>query len=125
MTDWGQARELDDVRGQVAIAGIGETAYTKASGRTAREIGAEAAERAIADAGLEPSDIDGITWSGTFAEFDDAVFHAHFGTSHDMWTSPWGGGMAWAATAPYLAATAIARGEARHVLNVFPVAWAT
>jgi acetyl-CoA acetyltransferase len=42
-----------------------------------------------------------------------------------MWTSPWGGGMAWAATAPYLAAQAINEGKARHVLNVFPVAWAT
>ena len=61
---------FDDVRGEVAIVGIGETAYTKASGRTAREIGAEAAERAIADAGLEPSDIDGLTWSGAFADFD-------------------------------------------------------
>ena len=123
--DWGHASELGDVRGAVAIAGIGETAYTKASGRTAREIGAEAAERAIADAGLEPSDIDGLTWSATFADFDVRAFHEHFGTSHDIWSSPWGGGMAWAATAPHLAAGAIARGEARHVLNVFPVAWAT
>jgi len=124
-TDWGSATELDDIRGQVAIVGIGETAYTKASGRTAREIGAEAAERAIADAGLEPADIDGLTWSGAFPGFDAEAFHEHFGTSHELWTSPWGGGMAWAATAPYLAARAIERGEARHVLNVFPVAWAT
>jgi len=123
--DWGHASELRDVRGEVAIAGIGETAYTKASGRTAREIGAEAAERAIADAGLEPADIDGLTWSGAFAEFDAAAFHEHFGTNHELWTSAWGGGMAWAATAPYLAANAIAEGRARHVLNVFPVAWAT
>ena len=122
---WGHATELDDVREQVAIAGIGETAYTKASGRTAREIGAEAAERAIADAGLNPTDIDGITWSGAFPDFDVDVFHEHFGTSHEMWTSPWGGGMAWAATAPYLAALAIRENKARHVLNVFPVAWAT
>ncbi|HTK14848.1 MAG TPA: thiolase family protein [Acidimicrobiia bacterium] len=125
MGDWGYASELDDVRGEVAIVGIGETAYTKASGRTARDIGIEAAERAIADAGLEPSDIDGLTWSGAFADFDIGVFHEHFGTSHDVWTSPWGGGMAWAATAPYLAARAIREGKARHVLNVFPVAWAT
>jgi acetyl-CoA acetyltransferase len=123
--DWGHARELDDIRGRVAIVGVGETAYTKASGRTAREIGAEAAEKAIADAGLRPQDIDGLTWSGAFADFDAAAFHEHFGTSHDLWTSPWGGGMAWAATAPYLAAEAIAAGRARHVLNVFPVAWAT
>jgi hypothetical protein len=125
VTDWGYASELDDVRGEVAIVGIGETAYTKASGRTARDIGIEAAERAIADAGLEPSDVDGLTWSGAFADFDITAFHEHFGTSHDVWTSPWGGGMAWAATAPYLAARAIREGKARHVLNVFPVAWAT
>src|SRR6476619_3372101 len=122
MADWGHASDFDDVRGQVAIVGIGETAYTKASGRTAREIGIEAAERAIADAGLEPSDIDGLTWSGAFADFDIAAFHEHFGTSHDVWTSHWGGGMAWAATAPYLAARASREGNARHVLNVFPVA---
>ena len=111
MSDWGHASEFDDVRGEVAIVGIGETAYTKASGRTAREIGIEAAERAIADAGLEPADIDGLTWSGAFADFDVAVFHEHFGTTHDMWTSPWGGGMAWAATAPYLAARRDPRGQ--------------
>ncbi len=125
MDEWGHATDLDDIRGACAIAGIGETAYTKASGRTAREIGAEAAERAMADAGLEPTDIDGLTWSGAFPDFDLDAFHEHFGTSHDMWTSPWGGGMAWAATAPYLAAQAIRDGKARHVLNVFPVAWAT
>jgi acetyl-CoA acetyltransferase len=125
VADWGYTQELDDINGAVAIAGIGETQYTKASGRTAKEIGAEAAERAIADAGLEPHDIDGLTYSGTFADFDAAAFHEHFGTSHDLWTSPWGGGMAWAATAPYLAAKAIERKQARHVLNVFPVAWAT
>ncbi|MDQ1478799.1 MAG: hypothetical protein QOE62_4028 [Actinomycetota bacterium] len=123
--DWGHATELHGGLAPVAIAGIGETEYTKASGRTAREIGAEAAERAIADAGLSAADIDGITWSGAFADFDVDAFHDHFGTSHEMWTSPWGGGMAWAATAPYLAAQAIDEGRARHVLNVFPVAWAT
>ena len=37
-----------------------------------------------------------------------------------MWTSPWGGGMAWAATAPYLAAQAIREGKARHVLERVP-----
>jgi acetyl-CoA acetyltransferase len=122
---WGHAADLDDVNGEVAIVGIGETAYTKASGRTATGIGAEAAERAIADAGLGADDIDGLMFSGSFPGFGVEEFHAHFGTDHEMWSSPWGGGMAWAGTAPYLAAQAIAAGEARHVLNVFPVAWAT
>lgn len=123
--DWGHATDLANIGGRVAIVGIGETAYTKASGRSATEIGAEAAERAIADAGLAPTDIDGIAYSGAFAGFGPAEFHAHFGTNHDLWSTPWGGGMAWAATAPHAAAQAIARGEATHVLNVFPVAWAT
>ncbi|MGZ4713424.1 MAG: thiolase family protein [Acidimicrobiia bacterium] len=123
--DWGHATEFEDVNGAVAIVGIGETAYTKASGRTAREIGAEAAEHAIADCGLRPEDVDGLTYNAAFADFDVAAFHEHFGTSHEMWSSPWGGGMSWAGTAPALAAGAIARGDARHVLNVFPVAWAT
>jgi acetyl-CoA acetyltransferase len=122
---WGHAVELDDVRGRVAIAGIGESAYTKASGRTATEIAADAAARAIEDAGLEPADIDGLMYSGAFAGLTVDDFHRRFGTNHPMWSSPWGGGMAWAGTAPYLAAQAIARGEARHVLNVFSVAWAT
>src|SRR5438445_2441793 len=123
--DWGHATELEDVSGRAAGAGVGASAYTKASGRTAREIGAEAAERAIADAGLEPSDIDGLTWNRAFADFDAAAFHEHFGTSHDLWTSQWGGGMTWAGTAPHLAAKAIEAGKATHVLNVFAVAWAT
>jgi acetyl-CoA acetyltransferase len=123
--DWGYASDLDDISGRVAIVGIGETPYTKASGRTARDIGAEAAERAIADAGLAPSEIDGLTWNGAFADFDATAFHEHFGTDHELWTSRWGGGMTWAGTAPYLAAKAIDDGRARHVLNVFPVAWAT
>src|SRR5262249_61476244 len=38
--DWGHATDLEDVSGRAAIAGVGESAYTKASGRTAREIGA-------------------------------------------------------------------------------------
>ncbi len=130
LSDWGHATELDDIAGEVAIVGIGETAYTNtresaAHPRTAAAIGAQAAERAIADAGLEPSDIDGLTYSGTFGEFDVAAFHDYFGTTHDMWSSPWGGGMAWAGTAPYLAAQAMREGNARHVLNVFPVAWAS
>ena len=123
--DWGYAAELDDIAGEVAIAGIGESAYSKYSGRTAREIAIDATERALDDCGLRPEEIDGLTYSASFPGFGVAEFHEHFGTSHDIWSSPWGGGMAWAGTAPYLAAQAIRNGEARHVLNVFAVAWAT
>jgi acetyl-CoA acetyltransferase len=126
MTDWGRAEELDDVSGQVAIVGVGEADHSNASGRTTTEIAAQAVERAIADAGLEPSDIDGIMWHPSFpGQLDDDAFRAHFGTDGPMWTSTEGGGMTWAGTAPYTAAGALAEGRARHIVNAFAVAWAS
>jgi acetyl-CoA acetyltransferase len=123
---WGRAEEIDDIGGKVAIVGIGEAEHSKASGRTSREIAATAVERAIADAGLEPADIDGIMWS-PFAgpQMDAEAFHAHFGTSHEMWTSKRGGGTTFAGTAPVDAGRAMRDGKARYVVNAFAVAWAT
>lgn len=48
------------LNGSVAIAGIGETAYTRRSPRTSDELQFEASLAAITDAGLEPPDIDGV-----------------------------------------------------------------
>ena len=124
--DWGHASRFEPVGGEIAVVGIGEAEHSKASGRTTHGIAAQAIERAIADAGLEPADIDGLMYSGGMGEqFDEKAFHAHFGTRHSMFVSKQGGGMAWAGSAPYIAARAIRAGKARHVLNVFSVAWAT
>src|SRR5215470_8791040 len=103
--DWGFASTLDNVNGEVAIVGIGDADYTKASGRTTQQIAAQATERALTDAGLAPSDIDGIMYipfSGD--QLDAAAFHGHFGTTHALWESQKGGGMVWAGSAPYDAA---------------------
>ena len=43
-----------------AVAGIGRTAYTRASGRTTGAMAAEACRAALADAGLGPADVDGM-----------------------------------------------------------------
>ncbi|MEU7476779.1 lipid-transfer protein [Lentzea sp. NPDC042327] len=43
-----------------AIAGIGATEFSKDSGRTELQLAAEATRAALADAGLEPSDVDGL-----------------------------------------------------------------
>jgi acetyl-CoA acetyltransferase len=43
-----------------AIVGIGRTAFSKASGRTPVAMAAEAARAALADAGLQGSDVDGM-----------------------------------------------------------------
>jgi acetyl-CoA acetyltransferase len=48
------------LKGAAAVVGIGETAHTRRSPRTAEELQFEASLAAIADAGLVPSDIDGV-----------------------------------------------------------------
>jgi 3-oxoacyl-[acyl-carrier-protein] synthase III len=48
------------LRDKYAIVGIGNTDYTKQSGRTVRSLATEACLKAIADAGLDVSDVDGI-----------------------------------------------------------------
>ncbi|MBJ8345909.1 lipid-transfer protein [Antrihabitans sp. YC2-6] len=46
---------------KAAIVGIGATDYSKDSGRTELRLAAEAVSAALQDAGLEPSDVDGLT----------------------------------------------------------------
>jgi len=52
--------ETNRLRDAGAIAGIGATEFSKASGRSEMRLCVEACEAAIADAGLEPSQIDGM-----------------------------------------------------------------
>lgn len=122
---WGFATEIEDVNGAVAIAGVGESEHTRASGRTPREITATAVERALDDAGLDPAEVDGLMYNLTSPDFDAAAFREHFGTSQEIWESEAGGGMVWAGTAPWQAARALQTGKARYILNVFSVAWAS
>ena len=122
--DWGFAGELDDISGRLAIVGVGDAIYRRASGRTATEIALEAIERATADAGLHPDQIDGIMQSpfvGT--PLTAEAYREHFGTKQGIWMSMEGGAMTWAATAPVVAAQAIHEGRARYILNLFAVDW--
>jgi len=124
--DWGFASPIERLDGEVAIVGVGEGDHSKASGRTHQEIAAQAIRRALDDAGLEPADVDGLLYSGGMGtEFGAKEFHAHFGTSHEIVAAPRGGGMVWAGTAPAAAAEWLRSGQARHVVNVFAVSWAT
>ncbi len=52
-----ERNELDDA---AAVVGIGATEFSKDSGRSELRLACEAVEAAIADAGLEPSQIDGM-----------------------------------------------------------------
>lgn len=124
--DWGKAHELDDISGQTAIVGIGETAFSGASGRNAKAICLEAIERAIEDAGLSPHQVDGLMVSfGVDGQPTPRDYHEHFGTSHDIWFSQLGGAMVWAGTSAHTASHALRKGEARYIVNVFGVDWAT
>lgn len=48
------------LRGKYAIVGVGETEYTRGSGRTTRRLGVEAVKNAMDDAGLKAGEVDGM-----------------------------------------------------------------
>lgn len=68
--------------GSIGILGYGETAYAKRTDRTLIALLADAAKRALASAGLERADIDGIAVSSFELPPDNAVTLAEqFGLS--------------------------------------------
>src|SRR4029077_4763948 len=53
------------LRDKYAIVGVGETTYTRGSGKTTRAMGTFAVRAAMQDAGVKPGDIDGmLSYSG-------------------------------------------------------------
>lgn len=105
-------RSLND---QTAIVGIGQTEFSKKSGRSELQLAAEAARAAIADAGLEPSDIDGMV-TFTLDTSDELLLMRALGIPEIRYWSrtPFGG--AGANTTVLNAASAVASGAARNVL---------
>ena len=102
-------------RDKGAITGVGETAYSRNSGKSVVALQMEAALAAIADAGLTPKDIDGIiayATSGVVAE----DFVTNFGIPDLRFsaTTPMGGASCVAAV--QCAIAAIGAGICRHVL---------
>jgi acetyl-CoA acetyltransferase len=124
--DWGSAAPIPDISGEVAVTGVGESAFSGPSGRESVAMSLEAIARAIADAGLRPDEVDGLMYTPHVpGQVRVEDFHRHFGTSHPMWVSEAGGGMVWAATCFVHAAEALRSGKARHIVNVFGVDWAS
>ena len=51
---------MNDLRDRAAIAGIGATEFSKDSGRSEMRLAVEATAAALADAGVQPADVDGF-----------------------------------------------------------------
>ena len=100
-----------------AIAGIGETEYTKAGRATRPEftLACEAVTRAIADAGLEPRDVDGLCAYG-YERSDPLTLAQTLGLEHLRYSALYPGGGNAATGIVHHAVTGLAAGEAEVVV---------
>lgn len=97
-----------------AVVGIGQTEFSKDSGRSELRLAAEAVAAAMADAGLERGDVDGlVTFSIDTSDQIDVASALGLGELRFFASSLYGGGGA--AATIQLAAMAVATGSARAV----------
>jgi acetyl-CoA acetyltransferase len=103
------------LKDQAAIVGIGQTEFSKNSGRSDLQLACEAVRNAIADAGLLPSQIDGMT-TFTMDLSDDIEIARSVGIGGLTFQSqiPHGGGAALGVLQQ--AAMAVATGAAKYVV---------
>ena len=106
---------MDTLKDKCCVTGIGETAYTRGCDKSPTALQMEASLAAIADAGLSPTDIDGVIpfFSGSAVAED---FITNFGIEDLRYsvTAPMGGASCVAAIQS--AAAAITSGIANNVL---------
>ncbi|HKS99045.1 MAG TPA: lipid-transfer protein [Rugosimonospora sp.] len=101
--------------GAAAIVGIGATEFSKDSGRSELRLAVEAVRAALADAGLEPSDVDGLTTFTMDSNAEIAVARElGLGELHFFSQIGYGGGAACAVVQQ--AAMAVATGVAQVVV---------
>ncbi|MCW2935075.1 MAG: hypothetical protein JWM19_6037 [Actinomycetia bacterium] len=79
--------------GETAIAGIGQTEFSKDSGRSELQLASEAVLAALKDAGLTPADVDGLVTMREDTN-DELSLMRSVGIKEVRWTSrtPFGGG---------------------------------
>ena len=84
---------MDTLKDKTAIVGIGHTDYSRDSGRSEMSLAVEAIRNAVADAGLKPSDIDGIA-KFSMDNNDHVFLAANLGIPALRFfaEAPWGGG---------------------------------
>lgn len=100
---------------KAAITGVGETAYSRMSGKSVPALQLEASLQAIEDAGLSPKDIDGIIpYSNSPVVAEDFVTNFGIADLRYSATTPLGGASCVAAVQS--AVMAISTGVCNHVL---------
>jgi 17-hydroxy-3-oxo-4-pregnene-20-carboxyl-CoA lyase len=103
------------LREQAAIVGIGETAYSKDSGRTELALACEAITKALDDAGLGVADVDGLV-RFDMDTVDETALTSHLGLRNLRWMSETGYGGTGGNAVVVHAAAAIAAGLATTVV---------
>ena len=80
------------LKDKYAIVGIGQTEFSKDSGRTTRHLGVEAIRMAMQDAGLEADEVDGmLSYSGNDST-DSPTISGDLGIRLDFYMDVSGGG---------------------------------
>lgn len=110
----------------MAIVGIGETRPVRRSAKGLRTLVVEAIEAALADAGLQPREVDGVLTDGlimpTSVPRDFVAAQFGFDRQFDGGMSYGGAGVT---AAPRLAQLALSSGQASVVVCYFGVDWGT
>jgi acetyl-CoA acetyltransferase len=105
----------DTVRDRAAIVGIGETAYSKSSGKTELRLACEAIKAALDDAGLPVAAVDGLV-RFDMDTVDEVALTSHLGLENLGWMSHTGYGGTGGNAVIVHAAAAIAAGLANTVV---------
>ncbi len=100
---------------RATIAGIGQTEFSRASGRSEQRLAAEAALAACADAGLDPAQVDGLITFG-IDNSDEVDLQRALGIEECRYTVRLPQGGAASATTLVHAARAVESGFCKHVL---------
>jgi acetyl-CoA acetyltransferase len=107
------------LKDKACIVGVGETEYTRGERQTIMRLVLKASRNAIADAGLEPRDIDGFVLPGPFTIQEPLA--ANLGIENLRYSTMIQMGGASAVTSLQTAAMAVANGVAKNIL--IPFGW--
>lgn len=107
---------MESLKDKCAIVGIGETEYSRHSGRSELRLAVEAAKKAVDDAGLRLSDIDGIVKYTVDSAGSETLLATALGIPNLTYWGEFGGGGPASCGMIVHAVCALLAGRATHVL---------